>query len=309
MYFNIKKKNLIIIILIVAIIILLIVLLSIYKNNIEKFEDKLNNSSKGKIAFLFLTYNNLKRPDIWNKYFENVPESQYSIYLHAKEPEKVSDNILKGHQIAKHIETSWGSPSLVEANILMMEEALKDSDNKKFFIVSDSCCPIMSFADMYNMVMNDDKSILGIHKYNPNPERYDAIINPKFPKEQFIKHCGSGTMVNRKHAQLLVNSLDDFKNNWKNFHVPDEHYFGNALLSLDKDFKFNNNSYKLTFDTWQMDDLDKSFLNLEEEIKKDGYINLKSVSNKGIDAMRKAGFAFMRKVGQDCKVDSDYLLK
>ena len=52
------------------IIIILLICLIIYKlkyfENINNFE---NDNENGKIAFLFLTYNNLKREDIWNRFF------------------------------------------------------------------------------------------------------------------------------------------------------------------------------------------------------------------------------------------------
>ena len=70
--------------------------------------------------------------------------------MDAKEKDKVTDILLKDRHIPEHIETCWGCPNLVEANILMMKEALKNPLNKKFILVSDSCLPIVSFNKFYN---------------------------------------------------------------------------------------------------------------------------------------------------------------
>ena len=278
-----------------------------------------NQFKQDKIAFLFLTRNNLKRPEIWDKFLQGN-ESRYSIYCHPKEPENVSNELLKKNIIPEHIDTCWSCINLVEANILLMENALKDPQNKKFILVSESCIPIVSFKIFYDMIMQNDKSRIGIHKINTTPDRYKDINNPVFPATEFIKHCGSGCIFNRKHASLLVKSKATLED-WKTMQAADEHYNGNILRVLDKDFyskdhtgfgvggvaPSNNDNIKTTFDIWQKDDLDKNTF-AEDDIETDSYILLKKLSNKAIDAIRKAGFAFVRKVDENTQIDDKYIL-
>jgi hypothetical protein len=315
---------------ILVIIILLILLYRITKKNIivetEGFESyKISESQKigePKIAFLFLTYNNLKRPDIWNKFFaidtklanetksiDNTSDysNKFSIYLHAKDQDKVTDILLKDKHIPEHIDTCWGCANLVEANTLLMKAALKDPLNKKFILVSDSCAPIVTFDKLYKELMKDDKSRVNFWKDNKNFERYDQIIDPPFPISEFKKHSGSGGIYNRTHSDLLVSNLNLFKTKWSKVHCTDEHYFGNILRVLDSNFNNNLDDRNTTFDMWQTDKISYANLN-SDDIKPDHYINIKKMSNKAIDRLREHDFMLTRKIDKDTEIDVDYIL-
>ena len=138
----------------------------IYINKKDTFENEnIDTKNPKKIAFLFLTYNNIKRPDIWNNFLDSKDSNKFTLYNHAKEPTKVSD-ILKGTQIKEYIDTCWGCFGSVEANILMMKEALKDPLNKKFMLVSETCVPLVTFDKLYNEIMKDDKSRINVNFHN-----------------------------------------------------------------------------------------------------------------------------------------------
>ena len=280
--------------------------------SIEHFNNvNINNTenNQDKVAFLFLTRNNLKRLDIWEEFLKGDKtgnESRHSIYCHAKEPYAITDKLLKENIIPEYMETCWGCINVVEANIILMKNALKDPQNKKFMLVSESCAPIVSFNTFYNTIMKDDKSRVGIHKINSSPDRFNAIVNPEFKKEQFIKHSGQGCIFNRKHAQMLVDSLPKLEN-WKTMSCVDEHYNGNILLTMDKDFDSNNSNIKTTFDIWQKEDLNLSTIN-DDDLQTDSYILLKKVSNKAIDNMRSNGFLFIRKIDEHTIFDKNYIM-
>ena len=77
-----------------------------------------------KIAFLFLTLDNVNFPKIWDEYFKGH-ENKYNIYIHPKYPEKVfwhKENIIKNLK-----ETAWGF--ITKAYIELMKAALEDKDN------------------------------------------------------------------------------------------------------------------------------------------------------------------------------------
>ena len=323
-YINYINKNLIAILVTLIVLIILILLYRLYMlHNSKLFESFESSNEPNKIAYLFLTYNNLKRPDIWNKFFDiennnndiisssnTFASSKYSnkftIYNHAKEPENVTDILLKDKQIPEHIETCWGCFGTVEANILMMKEALKDPLNTKFILVSESCIPIVSFDKFYNEIMKDNKNRLNIH--NDLIERYDDIINPSFVKNEFTIHSAQGLTFTRKSAKILYNSLSQYKNNWKNVKCVDEHYFGNILRILDCEFNNNINLNNTSFDIWRKNNLDNNKLNYEDIIT-DSYINIKKISNKAIDELRTKNYLLARKVDKDTEIDIDYILK
>lgn len=302
-----NKKILIILLVIVFLVLLcrlagLSNLSNLLKNtSIEHF----NTSNQDKVAFLFLTRNNLKRHDIWEDFLKGN-ESRYSIYCHAKEPSEVKDRLLKENIIPEYIETCWACLNLVEANIILMKNALQDQSNKKFMLVSESCLPIVSFNTFYNTIMKDDKSRIGILDMNNTPARYNDIINPEFEQKDFFKHTGSGCIFNRQHAQMLVDSLPKLEN-WKTMMAPDEHYNGNTLMIMDKHFNDNIINQSNTYDLWQKNKLDDTNL-VDNDIKVADYILLKEISNKAIDVLRDKGFLFVRKVDENTQFDRNYLL-
>ena len=312
-----KKKQFIDLILGLIILISIFLVYKLSNINFEKFETNDTNEThkthENKIAFLFLTYNNLKRPEIWNKFFniENADNSnkysnKYTIYNHAKEKDKVTNILLKDKHIPEHIETCWGCPNLVEANILMMKEALKDPLNTKFILISDSCIPIVSFDKFYNKIMKDDKSYINIH-YNNNLERYDNIINPQFKKNEFTKHSGSGLILNQKHTKILVSEIENYIRDWKLVTVPDEHYFGNILRVLVPTFNNEVLKEKITFDIWSKDILDNNKIDFNNDIITDSYINIKKITNKAIDELRDKKFVLVRKIDKDTEIDINYI--
>ena len=303
---------------------ILLICLIIYKlkyfENINNFENENENENKnenenenenGKIAFLFLTYSNLKRPDIWNRFFDDKNSNKFTIYNHAKENEKVTNLILKDKHIPEHIETCWGCPNLVEANLLMMKQALRNKKNKKFILVSDSCIPIVSFNIFYNEIMKDNKTKINIYENNKlenyDLDRYDTINEPPFKKNEFIKHSGSGLVFNLKHTQMLVSNLDTFIKNWKNAYIPDEHYFGSILRVLDTNFNINYENYNITFDIWSKNKLTETNLN-DTDIITDGYLNINKITNKAIDEIRDKKFLLIRKVDGHTEIDVEHLL-
>jgi hypothetical protein len=87
----------------------------------------------------------------------------------------------------------------------------------------------------------------------------------------------------------------------------DEHYNGNILLIMDKEFDSNNSNIKTTFDIWQKEDLNLTTITYDD-LEIDSYILLKKVSNKAIDNMRSNGFLFMRKIDENTIFDKNYVM-
>ena len=84
-----------------------------------------------KVAFLFLTIDNINHPIFWEKYFENYYD-KISIYCHPKYPQKVTIPWQKKNIISRLVETGWGY--IIDAYHSLLMEALKDKNNYKFVI-------------------------------------------------------------------------------------------------------------------------------------------------------------------------------
>ena len=109
-----------------------------------------------KIAFLFLVYDEIAHEDLWAKFFEGADPSLYTIYIHYKNNKKLKH--FEKYKLRNCIETKFADISLVHANNLMLREALRDEQNKKFINVSQSCIPLKSFNYIYDFLTRDDKA-------------------------------------------------------------------------------------------------------------------------------------------------------
>jgi hypothetical protein len=235
-----------------------------------------------KIAFLFLTYDNLKQIKVWETYFNGANSNeQYSIYVHSKHPNEVSDSILKGRQIKKAIPTRWGHVSLVDATINMLEEAYMDQNNEYFILVSDSCIPISSFNDFYNFLIQQDQSY--ILAYDSNKERYNELTNKSFISKKNFKKQHQWMILNRRATHLIITTRHHTKI-FKNVFAPDEHYFVNILLHYQHPFT----NKLITYTDWRNStEHPKTFIVVDDPL---------------IIELRKHGFYFLRKVDRNTDI-------
>jgi hypothetical protein len=58
------------------------------------------------------------------------------------------------------VQVEWGEASMLQAERLLLEEALRDPLNQRFILLSDSCVPLYSFRYIYDYVMFCQKSFV-----------------------------------------------------------------------------------------------------------------------------------------------------
>ena len=104
-----------------------------------------------KIAFLFLTREDVNYPNIWNEYFND--KSKFNIYMHPKNKNNVK-SFMKNYIIKDLVVTEWGRGSIIVAMINLLKAAIKDNDNKMFVFLSESCLPIKSLSNLYQQIIN-----------------------------------------------------------------------------------------------------------------------------------------------------------
>ena len=162
-----------------------------------------------KIAFLFLTIEDLNHEYLWKEYFKGN-EKKYNIYCHPKEKNDVKSDWLKKYIINKNVETSWGRT--LNAIIELLKEALKNKDNEYFILLTESCVPVKSFTKFFNFLSKKkNKSFieeLNISKYDKKG-RLVNIVN--IDKYNIIKHNASW-VLSRHYVKKLLYKDDDIKN-------------------------------------------------------------------------------------------------
>ncbi|KAK7292429.1 hypothetical protein RIF29_08208 [Crotalaria pallida] len=83
----------------------------------------------------------------------------------------------------------WGEISMVDAERRLLENALQDSDNQQFVLLSDSCVPLYNFHYIYHYLMYTNISFVDCFK-DPGPHgngRYSEHMLPEIQVEDFRK--------------------------------------------------------------------------------------------------------------------------
>jgi len=188
-----------------------------------------------KIAFLFLTIDDVYFPKIWEYYFKNNND-KISIYCHPKNPDNVKTPWLKKNIIKNLTKTQWGH--FTNAIINLLKAALINKDNQKFIIVSESCLPIKTFKTFYDMLKNDhiNMSYIKLRPFeNFNFEKYNI------PNKNLIKHSG-WWCLSRHHVKKLV--YNKLVHNFQHIIAGDEHIL--SLLHQSDNIK----NMEITYANW-----------------------------------------------------------
>jgi hypothetical protein len=181
-----------------------------------------------RIAHLFLIRKNLNHERIWKKFFQGY-EKYYNIYVHAKEPEAMASDLLQGRHIAQRCETEYGHVSLVKAEILLLQEALENKENKFFLLHSESCVPVRSFEYIYQQLFGTGRSWL--FSFKGDMWRYYGIKPSVVPNRFFFK-SSQFFCLTRNHAQAVL--ANGGIEHWEHCNCADEHYFPTALAMRGK---------------------------------------------------------------------------
>ncbi|VVA17573.1 PREDICTED: Core-2/I-branching beta-1 [Prunus dulcis] len=142
-----------------------------------------------KVAFLFLVHRDLPLYFLWDTFFKNGDVARFSIYIHS-EPGFAFDEVV------------WGESSMIEAERLLLEEALYDPANQIFALLSDSCVPLYNFSYIYNYVMSSPRSFVDSF-VDVKGFRYDPKMSPTIPEKRWRKGSQWITLV-RRHAEIVV---------------------------------------------------------------------------------------------------------
>lgn len=155
-----------------------------------------------KVALLFLTVKDINQSQIWKEQLEN--DSRFSIYIHSKE--KMKDHYFSKHRIKKIVPTSWAYHVYAWQELIKI--AVKDPQNKKFILVSESCLPLMPLNEIYDFLIQDENSYMTFTRpFWPNRHNREVI---ELPKEH--RWVGSEWIIlNRSHANLVAQDKDIIK--------------------------------------------------------------------------------------------------
>lgn len=167
-----------------------------------------------KVAFLFLTVGDVYHEPNWVNYFAGN-EEYCSIYVHPKNGVS-PQSYFAPYVIEERVPTRW--ENTMKAQIALLREALKDPNNTKFVILSETTVPITSFKYAYDRILRHPYSEFYYALY-PYPAEKPMEMIPPYTSQFYVNypdkdrafgdlkplHKNSTWIVlNRKHAQLMA---------------------------------------------------------------------------------------------------------
>lgn len=187
----------------------------------------------GKTAFLFLVREHLNHPQIWDEYFSAVPH-ETTVYSHRKFCPSSSDsspNWWRKSSIEEHVETAWGTISLLKAQLALLRKALSDPTNEHFIFLSESCIPIRPLRCLRRMLRLDRRSRFHWEDHTAvqrkDPEKAARVsATPAIPFSWWRFHS-QWILLHREAAELLA--YDDLLRYWEHVFAPEEAYAGTML--------------------------------------------------------------------------------
>lgn len=264
---------------------------------IQLLKSGVNCNTDKKICFLFMVYDRINKPEIWDSFFEFADKSKYSIYVHSKcDIIDERSQILKKYIINQRYPTEWGTWSLVEVQNRLLELGLKDQLNAKFLFMSDSHVPLHDFDTVYNSVMNNDFSFIDIigRLTQNNINTINDVFN--VGKSNMFK-MSQWSCLNRKHAEQLLGSENEMKLQSQFSIIPDENAYICTLTGLYFPKKIENLYNKnLTFVDWVIPSTNKIY-----RAHPRTYDN--NELTKLIPTLRNE-FLFVRKISQNCNINA-----
>ncbi|OWM86958.1 hypothetical protein CDL15_Pgr015994 [Punica granatum] len=157
-----------------------------------------------KIAFMFLSPGSLPFEMLWDKFFQGH-EGRFSVYVHASKDKPVHVSRYFVNREIRSDQVVWGKISMVDAERRLLANALKDPDNMRFVLLSDSCVPLRSFNYIYDYLMHTNVSFVDCF-YDPGPHgngRYSERMLPEVEKKDFRKGA-QWFSLKRQHALIVL---------------------------------------------------------------------------------------------------------
>jgi hypothetical protein len=249
---------------------------------------------KNKIAFCFLTYQDIIRVDIWSLFFKNIDPQKYIIYIHPKLEINIENYSFPLKIIKNKIETrSKSDISIVRATLQLLKESYFDNDiiPTHYIFLSQSCIPLYNFETLYNVVTQTDKSILSFIQNNQKERFFQLpnIIQSMIQYSDFVKQQPNMILIKEDVELFIQNNFTPF---FSNMECPDEHYFINILLYI---FKKNIIKQQTHF--------------CNPSLHKTQALDFYRVEKNFIESIRSKLFLFMRKVTEQSYIDIEYLLE
>uniref|UniRef100_A0A7N0R9U0 Core-2/I-branching beta-1,6-N-acetylglucosaminyltransferase family protein n=1 Tax=Kalanchoe fedtschenkoi TaxID=63787 RepID=A0A7N0R9U0_KALFE len=205
-----------------------------------------------KVAFMFLAKGRLPLAPLWEMFFKGHG-GLYTIYVHSSPlhvDSVAQDSVFYGRRVPSQV-VQWGTSSMMAAERRLVANALLDTSNQRFILLSESCIPLFNFTTVYNHLMNSNLS--HIDSFDDPRKigrgRYNKLMWPAISLDQWRK--GSQWLeASREIAMEIVSDAKYYPVFVEHCHIPcyiDEHYIPTLVNILRP---FSNLNRSMTWVDW-----------------------------------------------------------
>ncbi|XP_019455022.1 PREDICTED: uncharacterized protein LOC109356140 [Lupinus angustifolius] len=211
-----------------------------------------DNKTTPKVAFMFLAQGALPLAPLWEKFFKGH-KGFYNIYLHQHPSFNETlpqDSVFYGRKIPSQ-PVYWGTSSMIDAERRLLGNALMDSSNQYFVLLSESCIPLFGFKTIYDYLINSTLSFLSSYddKRKAGRGRYNSTMSPTIN----ITNWRKGSQWFELHRDLAMQIVSDtkyyniFQQHCHQPCYPDEHYIPTFVHMMYPEL---NSNRSLTYVDW-----------------------------------------------------------
>ncbi|OVA09154.1 Glycosyl transferase [Macleaya cordata] len=190
-----------------------------------------------KVAFMFLTRGPLPLSPLWERFF-NGHEKLYSVYVHTRPGYELNvskSSAFYGREIPSQ-DAQWGSITLTDAEKRLLANALLDSSNERFVLLSESCIPVYDFPTIYKYLTGSVHSF--VQSYDSLGSQGRGRFSRSMLPHMKITDWRKGSQWFEMNRFLAINIISDTKyyplmrRFCKPTCYPDEHYLPTYLNIL-----------------------------------------------------------------------------
>ncbi|PON34914.1 Glycosyl transferase [Parasponia andersonii] len=205
-----------------------------------------------KVAFMFLTKGPIPLSPLWEIFFKGH-EELYNIYVHRHPSfiDSTPDNsVFNGRSIPSQL-VEWGTSTMMDAERRLLGNALLDSSNERFILLSESCIPLFNFTTIYSYLINSHKSFTG--SFDDPSKVGRGRYNPKMSPTISLSDWRKGSQwfeVNRKLALEIISDTKYYPVFREHCNMPcyiDEHYIPTLINILRPE---ENSNRSVTWVDW-----------------------------------------------------------
>lgn len=183
------------------------------------------------IALLFLVIDDLPYEVIWRRW---ISHHHVDVFIHAKYPDRIISPWVRKHLVPSNLQPNWGSVEIVQAELLLMENALRKSSAGRFIFLSESCVPVLPCQRLIDMQCHQSILDLRMQPENGYAESLQfAPLSRHIPRDKIAK-ASQWCLLIREDVNVILQCDHLLLPLFEDVSCSDEMFLSTCLVLLDK---------------------------------------------------------------------------